>query len=197
MMNCSLNNCQCCNCNGGYCPNSAMPGNESKEIRVYGTLKNWTYDPQRSNGTTADPDYHNDALAYAYQLYDNRFFPDQNTIENYQDMINKRLTAISYADGVTTIENRDGSKGDPYMLIVNGNTNIGGDIHIDGDLYYKDEQGNEHKIDLSELFDRIAKLESMWEINPDDDTQIIAKTYNGRRRSAAAYGFYDVDPQMN
>lgn len=195
-----LNNCQCCNCNcDNSCPNYAIPGNQSKEIRVYGTLKNWTLDPQKSNGNSADPTYHNDALAYAYQLYDSRFFPDQTTIENYQDMINKRLTAISFADingGVTTIENRDGSKGDPYMLIVNGNTNIGGDLHLDGDLYFKDEHGEYKPIDLSDILGRLEKLESMWEINPDDDTQIIAKVYNNRRRSAAAYGFYDVDPQM-
>ena len=70
-----LNNCQCCN-NNNDCTNYAAPGKQSKEIRVYGTLKNWTLDPQKSNGNTSNPDYHNDAIAYAYQLYDSRFFPN-------------------------------------------------------------------------------------------------------------------------
>lgn len=172
----------------------------SKDIRVYGTLLNYTLDPNKSNGDIrVDNDAHNDALANAYQLYDERF-GESNPINNYQDVINKRLTAISYADtngGVTTIENRDGSTGHPYVLIVKGNTNIKGDLYVDGDIYYKDDNGDTHKIDLSELMDRIAALESMWEINPNDATQIIAKTYNGTRRSAAAYGFYDTDPAMS
>lgn len=186
-----LNNCQCCSCNGDICPNSAMPGNPKKEIRVYGTLMNWTLDPQRSNGNTSDPDFHNDAIAYAYQLYDNRFFPNQNTIENYQDMINKRLTAISYADGVTTIENRDGSQGDPYMLVVNGNTNIGGNLRVDGDIYQIDEHGVEHKIDLSDILNRLAKLEQLWYY--DNGTGKVTTVGN---KPAAAYGFYDTDPNM-
>lgn len=185
-----LNNCQCCN--GSICPNSAMPGKQSKEIRVYGTLKNWTLDPQRSNGTTADEDYHNDALAYAYQLYDNRFFSDKDTIENYQDVINKRLTAISYADGVTTIENRDKSKGNPYMLIVNGHTNIGGDLHVAGDLYYIDENGDERKLDLSDLMRRLAALEQLWYY--DTNTKMVTTV---GEKPAAAYGFYDTDPKMS
>ena len=180
-----MNNCQCCN---RSCPNYATPGNRNKNIRVYGTLLNWTLDPNKSNGNSNDADYHNDAIAYAYQLYDNRFGATP-AIANYQDVINKRLTAISYADGVTTIENRDGSKGDPYMLMVNGNTNIGGNLHIDGDIYYKDEDGTYKPLDLSDILNRLEALEGMWEINPNNSNQLIAK--NGR--SAAAKGFYDTE----
>lgn len=197
-MTACLNNCNCC-CSGNQCENYAVPGDPNRKIRVYGTLLNWTLDPNIANGVTTDPDYHNDALAYAYQLYDSRFYPNQDTIDNYQDMINKRLTAISFADtngGVTTIENRDGSKGDPFMFIVKGNTNIAGDLHVDGDIYYKKPNGEYGKIDLSQLMEDVAYLKSMWEIDPNDNTQLISKVYNGTRRKVAGYGFYDVNPDV-
>lgn len=156
----------------------------NKEIRVYGTLLNHTLDTSKSNGTKADADFHNDALAYAYQLYDGRF-GDPVAVNNYQDIINKRLTAISYGDNVTTIENRDKSKGDPYMLVVKGNTNIGGDLYVDGDIYYKDENGNYQPIDLSDLMARIARLESMWKISGNTLTPVDSS------KSVTAAGFYD------
>lgn len=156
----------------------------NKEIRVYGTLLNHTLDPTKSNGNKADADFHNDALAYAYQLYDDRF-GESVAVNNYQDIINKRLTAISYANNVTTIENRDKSKGNPYMLVVKGNTNIGGDLHIDGDLYYKDAAGNEHKLDLSDLIARIEALESLWTVSGNTLVPV------NRSRSVTAAGFYD------
>ena len=78
---------------------------ESKEIKVYGTLINHT------QGTITDAT-HNDMLMKAYQLYDDRF--GATGVNNYQDVINKRVTAITYADGITTIA------GD---LIVTGNIN--------------------------------------------------------------------------
>lgn len=170
--------------------------NASKNIRVYGTLLNYTLDPAKSNGTVAiGNDYHNDAIAYAYQLYDSRFFPGQDTVDNYQDRINKRLTAISYADtggGVTTIGNRDGSKGNPYVLVVNGHTNIKGDLHVDGDIYYKDGNGNEHKFDLADLISRLEALEGMWQVDPSDNTKLVAKS----NRSAVANKFFDTDPAI-
>ena len=79
---------------------------ESKEIKVYGTLVNETV------GTVTDAS-HNDILMNAYQLYDGRFI-NNGGVNNYQDVINKRLTAITYANGVTTIT------GD---LTVTGTTN--------------------------------------------------------------------------
>ena len=159
----------------------------NKEIKVYGTLLNHTLDQTKSNGPyTYGFDFHNDALAYAYQLYDNRF-KDPTAVNNYQDVINKRLTAISYSDGVTTIENRDKSKGDPYMLVVKGNTNIGGDLHVDGDIYYKDDDGNEHQINLADLIARIEALESLWKVSGNTLTPVDS------RKSVTAYGFYDSE----
>lgn len=115
-----------------------------KYIKIYGTLVNHTVDTQLSD------EIHNDMLSYAKQLYDDQFFPNEKTINNYQDIINKRLTAISYVvepgqDPCTIIENRDGSEGTPYMLIVNGNTNLNGDVNITGDL---NVDGDTHLHDL-------------------------------------------------
>lgn len=94
----------------------------NREIKIYGTLLNATI-----NAAIGDAD-HNDALGYAYQLYDNRF-GEETPVDNFQDIINKRLTAISYADGVTTIKNRPGTPdGVPYMFIVDGNSNINGNL---------------------------------------------------------------------
>lgn len=72
----------------------------SRDIKIYGTLLNATV-----NSTIGDAT-HNDALCYAYQLYDDKFGEPTANVNNFQDIINKRLTAISYADGVTTIKNR-------------------------------------------------------------------------------------------
>lgn len=94
----------------------------NREIKIYGTLLNATI-----NAAIGDAD-HNDALGYAYQLYDNRF-GEETPIDNFQDIINKRLTAISYADGITTIKNRPGTPdGIPYMFVVEGNSNINGNL---------------------------------------------------------------------
>ena len=100
-----------------------------KDIKIYGTLVNYTVDSDISDSV------HNDVLAYAKQLYDDQFFAGQKTIQNYQDIINKRLTAISYVDdghgnGCTIIENRPGTGENPYTLVVNGKTNLNGDTVI-------------------------------------------------------------------
>lgn len=159
----------------------------NKNIRVYGTLMNHTLDVNKSDNN------HNDALAYAYQLYDDRF-GETTAVNNYQDIINKRLTAISYAEpGITTIENRDGSKGNPYMLIVKGNTNIGGNLYVDGDIYYKDPNTGEYKpINLDDILRRLTALENMqyWFIN--NDNRVEAK----EGRAVVGKGFYDSDPAM-
>lgn len=160
-----MNNCQCC-CNSS-CPNYAEPGMKGKHIRVYGTLLNHTLDVNKSNGNTTDEDYHNDALAYAYQLYDNRFGATPATA-NYQDVINKRLTAITYADGITT---------------------VGGDLYVDGDIYYKDDNGNYVPVDLADILRRLANLEAhmLWELGSDGKVHTISD------RAAAAHGFYDTE----
>lgn len=154
----------------------------NKKIRVYGTLMNHTLDRTISDNT------HNDALAYAYQLYDDRFGVTPN-VNNFQDVINKRLTAISYADGVTTIENRDHSQGNPYMFVVKGNTNIGGNLTVDGDLIVNGEGGS--TTDLSDLQAQIdqlkadvAALKQLWHLS-NDGTQVVSD------RPAVAAGFYD------
>lgn len=88
----------------------------NKEIKVYGTFVNWTV-----NDGIKDND-HNDAVAYAKQLYDDRFGASPNAA-NFQDVINKRLTAISYVNGITTIDS-------PF--VVNGNSTFNGSNTING-----------------------------------------------------------------
>ena len=86
----------------------------NKEIKVYGTFVNWTINDLIKDNT------HNDAVAYAKQLYDDRFGASPNAA-NFQDVINKRLTAISYANGITTIDS-------PF--VVNGTSNLNGNSTI-------------------------------------------------------------------
>lgn len=178
----------------------------NKKIRVYGTLMNHTLDRTISDNT------HNDALAYVYQLYDDRFGVTPNA-DNFQDVINKRLTAISYADGVTTIENRDHSQGNPYMLVVNGNTNlngkldvqgdthlhedlqvdgdtnIGGNLTVEGDIIVNGESiGGFDPSDLQAQIDQLKAdvnaLKQLWYLS-SDGTRVISD------RPAVAAGFYD------
>jgi hypothetical protein len=100
----------------------------SKNIKVYGTLVNHTLD-----STLAD-ETHNDALMNAYQLFDGRF-GDSPLSNNFQDVINKRITDITFDGGTTTIENRDELTENHYTLVVNGDTNLNGDVHITDDLH--------------------------------------------------------------
>lgn len=100
----------------------------SKNIKVYGTLVNHTLD-----STLAD-ETHNDALMNAYQLFDGRF-GDSPLSNNFQDVINKRITDITFDGGTTTIENRDEITENHYTLVVNGDTNLNGDVHITEDLH--------------------------------------------------------------
>ena len=100
----------------------------SKNIKVYGTLVNHTLD-----STLAD-ETHNDALMNAYQLFDGRF-GDSPLPNNFQDVINKRITDITFDGGTTTIENRDEVTENHYTFVVNGDTNLNGDVHITEDLH--------------------------------------------------------------
>ena len=102
---------------------------EGKNIKVYGTLINQT---QNTDSSMCDSQ-HNDLIAVAYQLYDERFTPKKGSgsngavinIDKYQDIINKRLTALSY--------DPNGDLTSLYSnLYVGGDTNIGGNIHVDG-----------------------------------------------------------------
>ena len=102
---------------------------EGKNIKVYGTLINQT---QNTDSSMRDSQ-HNDLIAVAYQLYDERFTPKKGSgangtvinIDKYQDIINKRLTALSY--------DTNGDLTSLYSnLYVSGDTNIGGNVHVDG-----------------------------------------------------------------
>lgn len=102
----------------------------NKDIRIYGTLVNHTV-----NNAISDNN-HNDALAYAYQIYDDRFGATPNSA-NFQDAINKRVSAISYANGVTTID---------------GNLAISGDIIMDGG-------SSINPSDIQDIIERLNQLE--------------------------------------
>lgn len=104
---------------------------EGKNIKVYGTLINQT---QNTNPSMRDSQ-HNDLIAVAYQLFDERFNPKKGSgtngavinIDRYQDIINKRLTALTY--------DPNGDLTSLYSnLYVSGDTNIGGDLTVEGDV---------------------------------------------------------------
>lgn len=107
---------------------------EGKNIKVYGTLINQT---QNTDSSMSDSQ-HNDLIAVAYQLFDERFSPKKGSgandavtnIDRYQDIINKRLTAISYDSNgdITNIYSN---------LYVDGDTNIGGDLTVEGDTTFE------------------------------------------------------------
>lgn len=115
-----------------------MENNAHKEIKVYGTLLNQTINTN-PDGTQSDlvDNTHNDYLTVAYQLYDERFSPKKGSgangtvinIDRYQDIINKRLTAIDYDPNgdITNIYSN---------LYVDGDTNIGGDLTVEGDTTF-------------------------------------------------------------
>lgn len=114
----------------------------NKEIKVYGTLVNWTH-----NDSIAD-DSHNDAVAYAKQLYDDNFGA-QPAANNFQDVINKRITNIQYENGNTIISgttttngivNQSGSISNPEgeisskTLNISSTGNIGGNLTVTGNV---------------------------------------------------------------
>lgn len=92
----------------------------SKEIDVYGTLVNRTTDP-RDQHEDGNNGIHNGYIAYAYQLYDDQFSTPANIndVNNYQDVINKRLTKIEYDPS----KNIDGDTYN-YVTTIGGNTYI-------------------------------------------------------------------------
>ena len=107
---------------------------EGKNIKVYGTLINQT---QNTDSSMRDSQ-HNDLIAVAYQLFDERFNPKKGSgtngavinIDRYQDIINKRLTALSY--------DPNGDLTSLYSnLYVSGDTNIGGDLTVEGDTTFE------------------------------------------------------------
>ena len=117
--------------------------NKDRMIRVYGTLRNWTvnkdiadFNPTREGcirvrTSEKDGSGHDDAIALAYQLYDNRFRECDKSLkpwERFQDMINKRVTNIKF---VSSSHCHEWADKDAY-------TEIDGPIAIQ----YSDEDGN-------------------------------------------------------
>lgn len=115
----------------------------NKTIRIYGTLRNWTvnkdiadFNPTRQGcirvrTSEKDGSGHDDAIALAYQLYDNRFREcdrNLNPWERFQDIINKRVTNIKF---VSKAHCHEWADADAY-------TEIDGPIAIQ----YSDEDGN-------------------------------------------------------
>lgn len=112
-------------------------------IRIYGTLRNWTvnkdiadFNPTRQGcirvrTSEKDGSGHDDALALAYQLYDNRFRECDRDLmpwERFQDIINKRVTNIKFVSKANCHEWAD----------EEAYTEIDGPIAIQ----YSDEDGN-------------------------------------------------------
>lgn len=163
---------------------------KNKEIKVYGTLTNWTVDDNKK-GVDPISGVHYDAVAYADQLYD-KWFGEVIPVNNFQDIINRRLTAIKYGDGTTTIQNRPGVNPlatNPYVLKVIGPTNIEGGLYHEGTFYVK-KNGEWVPVDFIQMMEDIAELKSLWK---KEGTSLVPVDSS---RSVKAFGFYDTDPQM-
>lgn len=104
----------------------------TRDIKVYGTLMNHTVD-----STIGDGDLHNDKLALARQLYDDQF-GETTKVNNFQDIINKRVKNITSGDGTTT---------------VNGDLIVTGDLIINGQHF-----------NPADILARLAALEAIWKI---------------------------------
>ena len=137
----------------------------SKEIKIYGTLVNQTIDPNKSD--VLDPLKHHDAIANAKELFDERFhtedkYSQESVVEKYQDRINRRVTGISYSEGnpgVTTID------GDLY---VTGDTNIGGELNVQNDAHFHEDvyvDGDTHVTNLIVTGDTNLTLNDLADVN--------------------------------
>ena len=121
-----------------------------KLIRVYGTLINNTVDNTIGSVHQEDEHQHNDALAYAKQLYDDKFGDSPNE-NNFQDIINKRIKGIT----------RKPNGG-------NAGTYVNENLYVDGTIYVPDGNGGWTPLtipDLTDILNRLAFLESLWEIS--------------------------------
>lgn len=151
---------------------------QSKDIKIYGTLVNHTVDPNKSDAT------HHDALAYAKELYDDRFgmekAPHNTPCENYQDRINKRVKGITYQEGdpgVTTIN------GD---LVVTGDTNLEGGLEVDGNTVNHGDvvvEGDTHVTNLYVSGETDLTLNDLKDVDVDevkDKQALIYDMSNGK-----------------
>lgn len=129
-----------------------------KDIKVYGTLVNHTVDPD-----TPDDGVHNDTLAYAKQLYDDQF-GESTKVNNYQDIINKRIKGISRKESSP-----------------NAGTYINDDLYLPtAIIYVPDGQGGWTPIDL-------RNIQTLWKV--DTDNKLVPKDAT---REVKARGFYDT-----
>lgn len=138
-----------------------MNNENGKEIKVYGTLVNYTVDTD----LPAD-NIHNDALSYAKQSYDDQF-GEPVKVNNFQDIINKRIKGITREPGTGTFVNEN--------------------LYVDGNIYMKDGSGNWVPIDLASILNRLAILESYWKIDSDD--KLVPTNPN---RQVKAKAFFDT-----
>ena len=136
----------------------------NKNIRIYGTLVNHTVNSALSDNN------HNDALAYAYQIYDDRFGANPNA-DNFQDAINKRVTAVSYSNGVTTV---DGN------LVVSGSIISGG-----SSVPTTPADDSSLQSDLNDLTERVDDLEDAIEEEITDRSTTITNEAEERRTADA------------
>lgn len=123
----------------------------TKDIKVYGTLVNHTVDNSIGDGSL-----HNDKLAVARQLYDDQF-GDPTPVNNFQDVINKRVKNISAGAGTTT---------------------VAGDLVVTGDIII-----NGQRFNPADILSRLAALEAIWKIQ---DGYIVPAS-NVDQVKAAAY----------
>ena len=138
-----------------------MNQSEDKEIRVYGTLVNNTVDSEIGENVVNDKHQHNDALAYAKQLYDDKF-GESVKVNNFQDVINKRVKGISRKEDA------------PVGTIVDS-------LYLpEGKIYIPNGQGGWVAIDLT-------NLQQLWKVDGDGKLVPTVET-----REVKARGFYDT-----
>lgn len=136
---------------------------QHKEIKIYGTLVNHTVDPEVFN-----VDEHNDALAYANQIYDDKF-GESNKVDNFQDIINKRVKGIKRQTTTPTP-----SSSNPQKTVISD------DLYLPtGKIYVPNGSGGWIEINL-------ANIQTHWHI--DTDGKLVAND----GKAAKAAGFYDT-----
>lgn len=138
----------------------------AKEIKIYGTLRNHTLDPNKADAQ--NPQLHHDALAYAKELYDDQF-GEPVAVDNYQDEINKRVKGIKYNEGHPGTTTIDGN------LIVTGDTNLEGDTKFDGDIVV---EGDTHVTNLYVTGETNLSLNDLHDVDVDDVRDHQALVYD-------------------
>ncbi len=136
---------------------------QEKYIRIYGTLINHTVDPE-----LAEDGVHNDTLSYAKQSFDDQF-GEPNKVDNYQDIINKRIKGIKRQNSTPTP-----SSSNPQKTVISD------DLYLPtGKIYIPNGSGGWMEINL-------ANMQSHWHV--DTDGKLVAND----GKAAKAAGFYDT-----